>query len=81
VAAGIIRLLNDPQLRERIAAQGRRIVAEQADLDQQAAIVEKRYRALRATTPLRAFTLSALISGLFAAGHAYVTFRRRHPPA
>ena len=47
LAAGIMRLLDDAQLRGRIVKQGRRIVAEQADLDEQAAIVERRYRASR----------------------------------
>ncbi len=81
LAAGIIRLLDDPQLRGRIVEQGRRIVAEQGDLDEQAAIVERRYRALAATTRPRAFRVSALLSGVFAAGHAYLTFRRTHQPA
>jgi glycosyltransferase involved in cell wall biosynthesis len=76
LAAGIIRLLDDPQLRGRIVEQGRRIVADQADLDQQASIVEGRYRALTATTPPRAFRVSALLSAIFAAGRAYLSFRR-----
>jgi glycosyltransferase involved in cell wall biosynthesis len=77
LAAGIIRLLDDAQLRARIVEQGRRIVAEQADLDEQAAIVERRYRALTATRP-RVFRLSALFSAIFAAGRAYLAFRRPH---
>jgi glycosyltransferase involved in cell wall biosynthesis len=81
LAAGIIRLLDDPQLRGRIVEQGRRIVAEQADLDEQASIVERRYRALTATTPPRAFKLSALLSAVFAAGRAYPTLRRPQQPA
>ena len=76
LAAGIIRLLDDPQLRRRIVEQGRRIVAEQADLDEQAAIVERRYQALAATTRPRVFRVSALLSSVFAAGHAYLAFRR-----
>ena len=76
LAAGIIRLLDDPQLRWRIVEQGRRIVAEQADLDEQAAIVERRYQALAATTRPRVFRVSALLSSVFAAGHAYLAFRR-----
>jgi glycosyltransferase involved in cell wall biosynthesis len=75
VAAGIIRLLDDPELRGRIVDQGRRIVAEQADLDEQAAIVERRYRALTATTRPRVFRVSAVLSAVFAAGRAYLTFR------
>jgi glycosyltransferase involved in cell wall biosynthesis len=81
IAAGIIRLLDDPLLREEIVEQGRRIVAEQADLDEQAAIVERRYRALKATTRPRAVTVSALLSTILAAGPAYLTFRRRPEPA
>ena len=81
LAAGIIRLLDDAQLRTRIVEQGRRIVAEQADLDEQAAIVERRYRALADTTPPRAWRVSALLSAVFAAGHAYATLRRPHQPA
>jgi glycosyltransferase involved in cell wall biosynthesis len=81
LAAGIIRLLDDPQLRERIVEQGRRIVAEEADLDEQAAIVERRYRVLAATIRPRAFRVSTLLSGAFAAGHAYLTFRRARQPA
>jgi glycosyltransferase involved in cell wall biosynthesis len=81
LAAGIIRLLDDPELRGRIVEHGRRIVAEQGDLDEQAAIVERRYRALTATTRPRVFTVSAVLSTVFAAGHAYLTFRRPHHPA
>jgi glycosyltransferase involved in cell wall biosynthesis len=80
LAAGIIRLLDDSRLRGRIVEQGRRIVAEQADLDEQAAIVERRYRALAAATRPRAFRVSALLSAVFAAGPAYLTFRRPHQP-
>jgi glycosyltransferase involved in cell wall biosynthesis len=76
LAAGVIRLLDDSQLRRRIVEQGRRIVAEQADLDEQAAIVERHYRALAATTRPRAVRIPALLSGVLAAGHAYLTLRR-----
>jgi glycosyltransferase involved in cell wall biosynthesis len=81
LAAGIIRLLDDPELRGRIVEHGRRIVAEQGDLDEQAAIVERRYRALTATTRPRVFTVPAVLSTVFAAAHAYLTFRRPHHPA
>lgn len=81
LAAGIIRLLDDVPLRARIVENGRRIVAEQADLDEQAAIVESHYRALTATTRPRAFRVSALLSTVVAAGRAYLTFRRSHHPA
>ncbi|HEU5244671.1 MAG TPA: glycosyltransferase family 4 protein [Gaiellaceae bacterium] len=78
LAAGIVRLLEDAQLCGRIADQGLRIVAEQADLDQQAAIVESRYRALTAETPPRAVRVPALLSSVLAAGRAYPTLRRPH---
>lgn len=80
LAAGIVRLLDDAQLHARIVEQGRRIVAEQADLDEQAAIVERRYRALTASRP-RVFRLSALLSAIFAAGRAYPALRRPHQSA
>src|SRR5215471_423473 len=64
LAAGIIRLLDDPQLRARIVEEGRRIVAQEADLDEQAAIVERHYRVLAATTRPRAVRGSALLSGV-----------------
>ena len=81
LAAGIIRLLDDVPLRARIVENGRRIVAEEADLDEQAAIVESHYRALTATTRPRSFRVSALLSTVVAAGRAYLTFRRSHRPA
>jgi glycosyltransferase involved in cell wall biosynthesis len=81
LAAGIIRLLDDSQLRARIVERGRRIVAEQADLDEQAAIVEGHYQTLTATTRPRAVRVSALLCAMFAAGRAYLTFRRPHEPA
>ena len=81
LAAAIIRLLDDDGLRRRIVERGRQIVAEEADLDEQAAIVERRYRALAATTRPRAFRVSALLSAVFAAWHAYRTFRGPHRPA
>lgn len=80
LAAGIIRLLDDPGLRGRIVEQGRRIVSEQADLDEQAAIVERRYEELAATSRPRAIRVSAVLSTVLAAGRAYPTFRRLHRP-
>ena len=72
IAAGVVRLLEDEGLRSRIARQGRRIVEEQADLDEQASRVERRFRELAATIRPRTFSLSALLS----AAAAYASFRR-----
>jgi glycosyltransferase involved in cell wall biosynthesis len=81
LATGIIRLLEDPGLRARIVEQGQRIVAEQADLDEQAAIVERRYQELTAATRPRAFRLSAVLSAVFAAARAYRSFGTTDKPA
>lgn len=87
IAAGIIRLLEDARLRERIAAEGREIVAREANLDEQAARVEKRFRELVAATPPRTVRLSALLSTFSAAAHLYRNYRlpqrrsRSEPPA
>lgn len=72
IAAGILRLLEDEQLRAKIARQGRRIVEAEANLDEQAGRVETRLRELAATTRPRTFSLSALLSAI----PAYVNFRR-----
>jgi len=72
IAAGITRLLEDDDLRCRIARQGRRVVEEQANLDEQAARVEHRLRELAATTQPRTFRLSALL----AAAAAYASRQR-----
>jgi glycosyltransferase involved in cell wall biosynthesis len=66
IAAGIIRLLEDETLRARIARQGRRIVEQEANLDEQAAHVERRLQELVATTPPRTLRLSALSSAALA---------------
>lgn len=72
IAAGITRLLEDDALRSGIARQGRRIVEEQANLDEQAARVERRLRELAAATPARTFRLPALLS----AAAAYASRQR-----
>ena len=72
IAAGIIHILDDTALRNGIAERGRRIVVEQADLDQEAARVETRYRELSTTIRPRAFSLAALLSAAFAAARAYL---------
>jgi glycosyltransferase involved in cell wall biosynthesis len=65
IADGIVRLLEDETLRSRIAKEGRRIVEEQADLDEQAGRVERRLRDLADATRPRTFRLSALLSAAF----------------
>jgi glycosyltransferase involved in cell wall biosynthesis len=75
IAAAIIRLLQDEALRTRIAVQGRAVVAAKADLDEQAARVEKRFRELVATTRPRTVSVSALLSAVAAAAHLYVNYR------
>jgi glycosyltransferase involved in cell wall biosynthesis len=75
IAAGIIRTLDDEVLRNGIAERGRRIVVEQANLDKEAARVEKRYRELLATIRPRAFSLGALLSASAAAARAYLEVR------
>ena len=72
IAAGIVRLLEDETLRSRIAREGRRVVAEQANVDEQAGHVESRLLELTATTPPRTFSLAALLSS----AAAYASFHR-----
>jgi sulfite reductase beta subunit-like hemoprotein len=72
IAAGIVHLLEDTGLRNRIAEQGRRIVVEQADLDKETERVETRYRELLADIRPRAFSLAALLSAGFAAARTYL---------
>jgi glycosyltransferase involved in cell wall biosynthesis len=76
IAAGIVRLLRDEALRSRIARQGRRIVEEQANLDEQVARVEKRFRELVRSTPPSAVRAPMLLSSALAVAAAYVRFRR-----
>jgi glycosyltransferase involved in cell wall biosynthesis len=76
IAAGILRLLEDDALRSRIAARGRRIVEERANLDEEAGRVERRFEELVSTTPPRTFRLRALLSAGVAAAQAYPGFRR-----
>lgn len=49
IARGILRLLHEPRLRAQIVANAEAIVRHEADLDQQAALVERHYRELAAT--------------------------------
>jgi glycosyltransferase involved in cell wall biosynthesis len=71
IAVGIIRLLNDTPLRSRIAERGRSIVEQQANIDEQAARVESRFRDLAGAAPSRTFQVSALLAAALAAGQAY----------
>lgn len=72
IAKGIVRLLDDDELRSRLARRGREVVEEQASFDVQAAHVENRLRELAATGRPRTFRLSALLSAV----PAYLRFRR-----
>lgn len=76
IAAGIVRLLADDALRDRIVTQGRRIVEEQADLEQQAARVERRFRELADRVRPQGVRMSVLFSSVFALPAAYLRFRR-----
>jgi glycosyltransferase involved in cell wall biosynthesis len=75
IASGIVRLLEDAQLRNTIAKRGRLVVERQADIDEQAARVENRFRELAATTPRRTVSLKALCSAAFDATRAYMNSR------
>lgn len=77
IAAGIVRLLEDDELRARLVRHGRRIVEEEADLDEQVARVDARVRQLAETIPPRAVRLSAVLSSAVAVPTAYVRLRRR----
>lgn len=75
IAAGIVRLLDDAALHARIAEEGRRIVVAQANLDEEAARVERRYRELLATVRPHAARPSALLSAGLAAARSFRSFR------
>jgi hypothetical protein len=49
IADGVIRVLEDPSLRDRIARAGREIVATSADFDRDVDRVEEKYYELLAT--------------------------------
>jgi glycosyltransferase involved in cell wall biosynthesis len=49
IARGVLRLLREPALRAQIVDNAEAIVRREADLDEQAARVERRYRELAAT--------------------------------
>jgi glycosyltransferase involved in cell wall biosynthesis len=60
IAAGIIRLLDEPALRARLAERAWHIVRAEADLTAQAARVERRYQELAGAVRPRALRLGAL---------------------
>jgi glycosyltransferase involved in cell wall biosynthesis len=62
IARGILRLLGDPGLCARIADNAEAIVRREADLDEQAAQVEHRYRELVATVRPRIGKWSAMLA-------------------
>lgn len=76
IAAGVVRLLEDDALRSKIARQGRRIVEEQADLEEQVARVERRFHELVGRIRPRRWRMSALFSAAVAIAPAYVKLRR-----
>ncbi len=53
IADGVLRVLGDPALRERIARTGREIVAARADLDRDVERVEAKYYELLSVPPRR----------------------------
>ena len=71
IAAGIVRLLEDPALRAGIAARAHAIVRDEADLDEQAARVERRYQQLAAAIRPRIYRVAAL----WAAWRSYRRYR------
>lgn len=75
IAAGIIRLLSDTPLRTRIAERGRSVVEQQANIDEQAARVERRFEELAAATQPRTLRVSALLSAGFAGAQTYLSLR------
>lgn len=77
IAAGIFRLLEDDALRARIVRQGRRVVEEQADLEEQVALVDKRIRELTDRIRPQSVRMSAVLSSAVAVPTAYLRFRRR----
>jgi glycosyltransferase involved in cell wall biosynthesis len=77
IAAGIVRLLEDDKLRSRIVQQGRRVVEGQADLDEQAARVDRRIRELADRIRPQGVRISVLLSSAVAVPAAYLRLRRR----
>jgi glycosyltransferase involved in cell wall biosynthesis len=75
IAAGIVRLLADTTLRSRIAARGRSVVEQQANIDEQAARVERRFGELAAATRPRTLRASALLSAGLAGAQTYLSLR------
>jgi glycosyltransferase involved in cell wall biosynthesis len=72
IAATLTRLLTEPELRQRIAENGRRLVVERADFDREVGRVEGFYRELvrgprRRSLRKRAGLLAGTLKDLFAA--------------
>jgi glycosyltransferase involved in cell wall biosynthesis len=80
IAAGINRLLGDPALRDKIAERGRSVVEEEANIDEQAALVERRYRELLAGTRPRSVRLSTVLSAAVAGARTYFSLRKTADP-
>lgn len=62
IAAGIVKLLRDANLRRRIAANALVVVEREGDLDEQARRVERRYIELAQTIRPRSFDLGSMLS-------------------
>jgi glycosyltransferase involved in cell wall biosynthesis len=62
IADGIMRLLQDPDLRTKLAGTALKIVRREADLDEQARRVERRYRQLAATIRPRVVRPAAILA-------------------
>lgn len=77
IAAGVLRLLCDGELRASISRNALDIVTAEANLEEQARRVERRYRELAATVPSRALNLSRIWS----AWRAFRRFRKSAPAA
>jgi glycosyltransferase involved in cell wall biosynthesis len=58
IAAGVIRLLRDPDLRARISRNALEIVAREGNLDDAASRVLQRYRQLISSVPAQVFSVS-----------------------
>jgi glycosyltransferase involved in cell wall biosynthesis len=62
IAAGVVDLLNNPDLRDAIAQNALTLVQREGDLDEQAARVESRYLDLATTVRSRSFDLLNLLA-------------------
>jgi glycosyltransferase involved in cell wall biosynthesis len=76
IGAGIVRLLQDHELQKRIASNAFKIVAREANLEEQAQHVARRYEELVQTVRPRVFVPSRL----WAACRSFVRFRKAMKP-